>query len=62
MSNTYHLAKSVAGVLATFGISTAFFFAIIGVFGMWTAIAALAIATEAACLIGRRRQTEECPR
>ena len=39
-----NLARKVAGVLMTVVIGTAFFFAIIGVFGLWVAIGGLALA------------------
>ena len=39
-----NVARKVAGVLMTVVIGIAFFFAIIGVFGLWVAIGGLALA------------------
>ena len=39
-----NVARKVAGVLTTVLIGIAFFFAIIGVFGLWVAIGSLALA------------------
>ena len=38
------VARKVAGVLTTAAVGIAFFFAIIGVFGLWVAIGGLALA------------------
>jgi hypothetical protein len=49
-----NLTQRVAGVLAKVVIGIAFFFAIIGVFGLWVAIAGLALAIlTAGVIIGR---------
>ena len=49
-----NVARKVAGVLTTVVISIAFFFAIIGVFGLWVAIGGLALAIlTAGVIIGR---------
>ena len=49
-----NLARKVAGVLTTVLIGIAFFFAIIGVFGLWVAIGSLALAIlTAGVIIGR---------
>jgi hypothetical protein len=48
------VARKVASVLTTVVIGIAFFFAIIGVFGLWVAIAGLALAIlTAGVIIGR---------
>jgi heme/copper-type cytochrome/quinol oxidase subunit 3 len=48
------VARKVASVLTTIVISIAFFFAIIGVFGLWVAIGGLALAIlTAGVIIGR---------
>jgi hypothetical protein len=49
-----NVARKVAGVLTTVVIGTAFFFAIIGVFGLWVAIGGLALSIlTAGVIIGR---------
>ena len=49
-----NVSRKVAGVLTTVVIGTAFFFAIIGVFGLWVAIGGLALAIlTAGVIIGR---------
>ena len=49
-----NVARKVAGVLATVVVGSAFFFAIIGVFGLWVAIGGLALAIlTAGVIIGR---------
>ena len=49
-----NVARKVAGVLTTVVIGIAFFFAIIGVFGLWVAIGGLALAIlTAGVIIGR---------
>jgi heme/copper-type cytochrome/quinol oxidase subunit 3 len=49
-----NVARKVAGVLTTVVIGSAFFFAIIGVFGLFVAIGGLALAIlTAAVIIGR---------
>jgi hypothetical protein len=49
-----NVARKIAGVLATVVIGIAFFFAIIGVFGLWVAIGGLALAIlTAGVIIGR---------
>jgi hypothetical protein len=49
-----NVARKVAGVLATVAIGIAFFFSIIGVFGLWVAIGSLALAIlTAGVIIGR---------
>ena len=48
------VARKVASVLTTVVIGIAFFFAIIGVFGLWVAIGGLALAIlTAGVIIGR---------
>jgi hypothetical protein len=48
------VARKVASILTTVVIGIAFFFAIIGVFGLWVAIAGLALAIlTAGVIIGR---------
>ena len=48
------VARKVASVLTTIVIGIAFFFAIIGVFGLWVAIGGLALAIlTAGVIIGR---------
>ena len=48
------VARNVASILTTVVIGIAFFFAIIGVFGLWVAIAGLALAIlTAGVIIGR---------
>ena len=48
------VARKVASVLTTVVIGIAFFFAIIGVFGLWAAIGGLALAIlTAGVIIGR---------
>src|SRR3984893_7555959 len=46
-----NVARKVAGVLTTVVIGIAFFFAIIGVFGLWVAIGGLALAILTAGII-----------
>jgi hypothetical protein len=49
-----NVARKVAGALTTVLIGIAFFFAIIGVFGLWVAIGSLALAIlTAGVIIGR---------
>jgi hypothetical protein len=49
-----NVARKVASVLTTVVIGIAFFFAIIGVFGLWVAIGGLALAIlTAGVIIGR---------
>jgi len=49
-----NVARKVVGVLTTVVIGIAFFFAIIGVFGLWVAIGGLALAVlTAGVIIGR---------
>jgi len=49
-----NVARKVVGVLTTVVIGIAFFFAIIGVFGLWVAIGGLALAIlTAGVIIGR---------
>jgi hypothetical protein len=49
-----NVARKVVGVLTTIVIGIAFFFAIIGVFGLWVAIGGLALAIlTAGVIIGR---------
>ena len=49
-----NVARKVAGVLTTVVIGMVFFFAIIGVFGLWVAIGGLALAIlTAGVIIGR---------
>ena len=49
-----NVARKVAGVLTTVAIGIAFFFTIIGVFGLWVAIGGLALAIlTAGIIIGR---------
>jgi hypothetical protein len=49
-----NVARKVAGVPTTVVIGIAFFFAIIGVFGLWVAIGGLALAIlTAGVIIGR---------
>ena len=49
-----NVARKVASVLTTVVVGIAFFFAIIGVFGLWVAIGGLALAIlTAGVIIGR---------
>jgi hypothetical protein len=57
-----NVARKVAGVLTTVVISIAFFFAIIGVFGLWVAIGGLALAIlTAGVIIGRAPEEGDLP-
>ena len=49
-----NVARKVAGVLTTVAIGVFFFFAIIGVFGLWVAIGSLALSIlTTSVIIGR---------
>ena len=56
-----NVARKVAGVLTTVVIGIAFFFAIIGVFGLWVAIGSLALAILATSVIIGRAPEEGDP-
>jgi hypothetical protein len=58
MTNTLPLAWRLAGTIVATLIGVAFFFAIIGVFGLTTAIAALFLFVVLALLTFRRPQVE----
>jgi hypothetical protein len=56
------VARKVASVLTTVVIGIAFFFAIIGVFGLWVAIGGLALAIlTAGVIIGRAPEEGDVP-
>jgi hypothetical protein len=62
MTTTLPLAWRLAATIAATLIGVAFFFAIIGVFGLATAIAALVLFVVLALLTFRRPQAEGTPR
>ena len=53
-----NVSRKVAGVLTTIVVGIAFFFAIIGVFGLWVAIGGLTLAILTAGVIIRRAPEE----
>jgi hypothetical protein len=56
------VARKVASVLTTVVMGIAFFFAIIGVFGLWVAIGGLALAIlTAGVIIGRAPEEGDVP-
>jgi hypothetical protein len=57
-----NVARKVASVLTTVVMGIAFFFAIIGVFGLWVAIGGLALAIlTAGVIIGRAPEEGDLP-
>jgi hypothetical protein len=56
-----NVARKAAGVVTTVVVGIAFFFAIIGVFGLWVAIGSLALAILATSVIIGRAPEEGDP-